>query len=273
MTYKTNPEKELEKHEALTKIKNKFDLLSPHLNERSQRLFAATEAKSLGRNGVSWVSEATGIARSTITNGCRQLESGETIPDEMVRLEGGGRKKIGEKYPDIYTTLEALLADDTSDDPEKPLRWTNKSVRRLAEELNAEGYEISYRTVGHLLGDLGYSLQENRQALGEGHVDREKQYRFITELIHHFTDTANPVVSVDCKKKENIGNFKTKGKTYRKKGDPVLVNTYDFIDKELGKANPYGVYDLQKIPVSSTSASATTLASSPSRASGDSGKN
>jgi transposase len=226
-------------------ISKKYNLLKPFLDEKSKRLFAAAEALSLGN--ISLVSRAMDISEETIKKGCNELESGETLSDDKIRAPGGGRKKSVEKDPTLLSDLETLIEPTSRGDPESPLRWTSKSTRKLAEELKKIGHKVSHSRVADMLRILGYSLQANKKTLeGTSHPDRDQQFNYINEKCKEFQTENQPVISVDTKKKEYIGNFKNGGKELRPKNDPLLVNVYDFEDKELGKVNPYGVYDLLK---------------------------
>lgn len=229
-------------------LKERFDLLSPLLDERMRRLVAAVEAELLGYGGVSRVSEETGVSRRAITEGKKELKEAVKKPNqERVRKTGGGRKRITQKYPALKRELRKLVESTTRGDPESPLLWTCKSVRKLSDELKKKGYIVSHTVVSALLADLGYSLQANAKTReGEDHPDRNAQFEHINFKIKEFQASQQPVISVDCKKKELIGNFKTNGQEYRPTGEPEEVNAYDFPDKELGKVAPYGVYDLTK---------------------------
>jgi transposase len=226
-------------------IGERYRALAPELDERRRRLWAAAEARSAGRGGIAATARATGMAVETIRKGIAELCSGETLEPGRVRGPGGGRKPITETDPTLVEDLERLLDADTRGDPELPLRWTSKSVRRLAEGLGELGHEVSYRTVARLLRALGYSLQANRKAReGADHPDRDAQFRHIGEIARAAVGAGEPVISVDTKKKELVGDFKNAGREWRPKGSPELVRTHDFKDKELGKAIPYGIYDL-----------------------------
>jgi transposase len=226
-------------------IGERFRALAPELDERRRRLWAAAEARAAGRGGIAATARATGMAIDTIRKGIRELESGETLERRRVRRPGGGRKPITETDPTLLEDLERLLDDGTRGDPELPLRWTSKSVRKLAEGLRELGHEVSYRTVARLLRALGYSLQANRKTReGSSHPDRDAQFQHINQTAKQAIAAGEPVISVDTKKKELVGDFKNAGREWRPKGSPELVRTHDFKDKELGKAIPYGVYDL-----------------------------
>ena len=226
-------------------ISKKYDLLKPFLDEKSKRLFAAAEALSIGTGNISIVSRATGISPDTIKKGCNELESGKSLSDDKIRAPGGGRKKSVDKDPTLLSDLEALIEPTSREDPESPLRWTCKSLRNLAGELQNIGHKVSHARVADMLRMLGYSLQANKKTIeGTEHPDRDKQFEHINEKCKLFQGEHQPVISVDTKKKELIGNFRNVGRELRPKKDPILVNVYDFKDKELGKVNPYGVYDI-----------------------------
>jgi hypothetical protein len=229
-------------------IRIKFELLEWALDERLRRLFAAAEASALGRGGVTRVAKATGISRRAIHAGLTELASPK-IPiesqDKRIRKVGAGRKSVIETEPGVMSALEKLIEPTTRGDPESPLRWTCKSLRVLAGELSLSGYKVSYPKVGDLLRELGYSLQANRKMLeGADHPDRNAQFEFINDQTKQRLVAGNPVISVDTKKKELVGAYKNNGTTWRPEGEPELVKVHDFIDKELGRANPYGVYDV-----------------------------
>ena len=231
-------------------LQGKFAVLGPLLDERTRRLWAAAEARSIGRGGVSRVAEATGMSRGTVRAGLKELDSGEPAalaPQGRARLRspGGGRKALTERDPGLVSALERQLDPLTRGDPMGPLRWTCSSAARLAQRLRAEGHPVSERTVNRLLHELGYSLQANRKTLeGRQHPDRDAQFRRIDRRVRAFQRLGQPVVSVDTKKKELIGRYRNAGREWRPKGRPEEVKVHDFIDRELGKAIPYGVYDL-----------------------------
>lgn len=229
-------------------LKERFELLSPLLDERMRRLVAAVEAELLGYGGVSKVSEETGVSRRAITEGKKELKEAVRKPSpERIRKTGGGRKRITQKYPALKRELRKLVESTTRGDPESPLLWTCKSVRKLSDELKKKGYIVSHTVVSALLADLGYSLQANAKTReGEDHPDRNAQFEYINFKIKEFQADRQPVISVDCKKKELIGDFKNNGQEYRPTGEPEEVRVYDFPDEELGKVAPYGVYDLTK---------------------------
>lgn len=222
----------------------------PLLTEKQKRIFLATEAKAIGYGGISQISRISGVSRVTIAQGLKELENPneETLNTERSRRKGGGRNKIEKIYPDIKAELEKLLEPYTKGNPETPLKWTSKSMRNLEKSLRNKGYEISDTTIAELLKDMGFSLQANRKelALKESHPDRNRQFEYINEQAKKFIDEQQPVISIDAKKKENIGNFKNKGVEYSKKKEPIKVLDHDFPIEELGKATPYGVYDISK---------------------------
>ena len=230
---------------VVTWIREKYTALMGDLDERGRRRWAATEARSLGRGGIAAVAQATGISDRTIRNGIAELDDPNAPPVGKQRRAGGGRKSRTDEQPTLVEALERLVEGTTRGDPMSPLRWTCKSTRSLAAELNRQGYKISSTKVGELLRSTGYSLQSNRKTIeGKQHPDRDEQFQHIAARVKAYQRTGQPVISVDTKKKEPLGNMKNAGKTYRKSGDPIRVATHDFPDKELGKAVPYGVYDV-----------------------------
>lgn len=228
-------------------IQRKYRLLGQILDERGRRLWAAVEAGQLGRGGVSAVAVATGLWRTTIYQGMEELgkdQAGDGLRRQRVRASGGGRKRLSEKDPQILASLEKLVEPRTRGDPESPLRWICKSTRQLAEVLKQQGHSVGRQKVCELLGELGYSLQANRKTReGSDHADRNAQFDHINEQVNGYQRRGQPVISVDTKKKELIGDFKNGGREWRARGAPVEVRTHDFMDRELGKVNPYGVYD------------------------------
>jgi len=222
----------------------KFAQVFPHLDERQRRIMAAVEARSLGRGGITRVAEATGMSRSTVTAAVKELEAGLVVTDR-VRRPGGGAKSITEKYPTLEGALKALVDPETRGDPESALLYTLKSTRQLATELQAHGYEVSHEMVAQLLRRLRYSLQANAKTReGSSHVDRDAQFRYINDQVAAYSASGDPVISVDAKKKELVGNFKNPGREWQPVGEPEEVSVYDFPDKAVGKAIPYGVYDV-----------------------------
>jgi hypothetical protein len=228
-------------------IKQKFETLCPFLDERMRRLWAAAEAQALGRGGITAVAAATGLSRTTITQGLREQQGSteaERSPDQ-IRRPGGGRKAVTERDTTLLRDVETLVDPLTRGDPQSPLRWTCKSTRRLATELQVLGHTVSARTVARLLRGMHYSLQANRKTQeGSAHPDRNAQFAYINERTKAFQARGQPVISVDTKKKELVGDFKNGGREWQPRGEPEYVRVYDFPDKELGKAIPYGVYDV-----------------------------
>ena len=229
-------------------LKIKLAGVLPHLNEKQRRILAAAEARSLGYGGVQKISEFTGLSRPTIYRGLHDLDetTGKKADITRVRNPGGGRKRISEVHPDLLAALEDLIEPSTRGDPESSLRWTCKSVRTLALELKKQGFSVSYPTVASILHEQEYSLQANRKT-SEGkadHPDRDLQFRHINKQVNKFLSQSIPVVSVDTKKKELVGNYKNDGKNWRKKGEYQSVLSHDFPDPKVPKAVPYGVYDI-----------------------------
>lgn len=231
-------------------IAQRYALLEPFLNERQRRLWAAAEAVVLGYGGASVVSRVTPISRRAIARGHTELHEpprGVAGPPDRVRQKGGGRKHAVVKDATLLQDLEALVEPVTRGDPESPLRWTCKSLRTLARALRDHGHAVSHDLVGRLLEDLGYSLQANRKTSeGAAHPDRNAQFEYINHTVKAFQVAGQPVISVDTKKKELVGPFKNSGRAYRPTGEPIPVRVHDFIIPELGRATPYGVYDLTR---------------------------
>jgi hypothetical protein len=226
-------------------IGDKFRALAGELNERQRRLWAASEARAAGRGGVAATARATGMSVPTIRKGIAELGSGERLAPGRVRRSGGGRKRLTETDPGLLMDLERLIDADSRGDPESLLRWTSKSVRHLAEGLGELGHRVHFTTVALLLRGLGYSLQANAKTReGRQHPDRDAQFRHINAVAKRAVARGQPVISVDTKKKELVGDFKNHGREWRPKGEPELVRVHDFKDKELGKAVPHGVYDI-----------------------------
>jgi hypothetical protein len=237
-------------HDAadIERIRRKFHALTVVMDERIRRQWAAAEAMELAWGGISCVAKATGISRTTILAGIHELKAqqdSEASPNPSVRRPGGGRKLLVETDPELWDALDALVDPVTRGHPETPLRWTCKSTRQLAEELCRQDHPVSDRTVASLLHAAGYSLQANRKMReGKDHPDRNAQFEYISGQVQRVQKRGQPVVSVDTKKKELVGDFKNPGQEWRPKRTPQKVRTHDFKDKELGKAIPYGVYDL-----------------------------
>lgn len=232
-----------------TRIAEKFEALRGVMDEQVRRLWAATEARALGYGGVSVVARAIGVTRPTITAGMKALGDVKSLvargPKRRVRREGAGRPRLTEVDAGLCPALEELVEPATRGHPMSPLRWTCKSVRTLAAELNRQGHPVSHQTVSELLQSLGYSLQVNRKTReGAGHPDRNAQFEYIAQRAKKFQQRGQPVISVDTKKKELVGDFKNGGREWHPKGQPPVVRVHDFQDEELGKAIPYGVYDL-----------------------------
>jgi transposase len=233
-------------------IHRRFRSLSPFLDERMRRLVAAAESEAMGYGGVTAVALATGVSRRAITEGMKELRrpkaACKTPPTQArIRRHGAGRKRTADKDATLLEDLDRLVDPTTRGDPESPLRWTCKSVRRLAEELQQEGHAVSYQTVAELLHDLDYSLQANQKTLeGSQHADRDKQFEHINRKAQRYLRQGQPVISVDTKKKELVGDFKNSGREWQCKGQPEAVRVHDFEIREFdkGKVAPYGVYDL-----------------------------
>jgi len=235
--------------ETFSEVKERFDAMRGYLDERSRRLLAAVESKLLGRGGIGVVSKATGLSRAVVRRGRAELDQGlsETLPKGRVRRAGGGRKKVVERDATLKLDLEELLESTTRGDPESPLRWTCRSIRNLQAELEKKGHTVSHQVVSNLLHELGYSLQSNRKTTeGASHPDRNAQFEYLNGKAASYLDERQPVISVDTKKKELVGDFKNAGRELRPKGDPERVRVHDFEIPELGKANPYGIYDLER---------------------------
>ncbi len=228
-------------------LRAEYFVLSPDFNERARRRWAGFQARKLGHGGKAIVHRATGISYPTIRKGIQEITSGEEVNRGRLRQPGGGRKSIVDKQPGLVKALQDLVESTTRGDPESSLRWTCKSVRNIQQALIDQGYNLSHQTVSVLLAEQGYSLQANRKTKeGSDHPDRDAQFCFINDKVKDFQHSRQPVISVDTKKKELIGEYKNGGREYHKKGQAPQVNVYDFLDKEKGKAAPYGVYDLDK---------------------------
>jgi hypothetical protein len=244
------PLRGMSKTDTIAAVRTKFQLLQPLMTERLRRQWAACEAESLGRGGVGLVAEATGLSRTTIWAGRRELRRRADRPEddlapERVRAPGGGRHRIEEGDSTILTALRTLVESSTRGDPQSPLCWTSKSTRRLAEELRREGHTVSHQTIAALLSDWDYSLQANSKTKeGQDHPDRDAQFEHINQQVCAFHRDGQPVISVDAKKKELVGDFRNPGREWRRRGQPEEVRAKDFPDKQLGKAIPEGVYDL-----------------------------
>ena len=226
-------------------IRRKYRALAATLDERQRRLWAATEARAIGRGGPTLLTQATGLARTTILRGMAELDASVKMAPGQVRRPGGGRKPLTALDPHLVKAMQRLIEPTTRGDPQSPLRWTCKSTRRLAEELTAQGHPISRTRVADLLQEQGYSLQANRKTReGASHPDRNGQFEHINRHVKRQLRARQPAISVDTKKKELVGDFKNPGRAWRPRGQPEQVRVHDFIDRRKGKAIPYGVYDL-----------------------------
>jgi len=222
----------------------KFSALLPHLDERQRRLYLGSEARVLGHGGIPAVAAAAGVSRQMVASGAQELEAGGG-PRGGVRRAGAGRKPVSETDPGLKAALLSLVEPESRGDPESALRWTTKSTRRLADELASQGHRVSADTVAKLLRQENFSLQGNAKTIeGRQHPDRDAQFRYIGEQVSEYRAAGDPVISVDTKKKELVGEFKNAGREWTRQGQPEQVNVHDFMDKQLGKAIPYGVYDL-----------------------------
>jgi len=239
----------MQDRDTTKQILSKYRSLAPLMDERMRRQWAASEAQALGWGGVRAVSGAIGMSPNTIRRGVAELQERKAHPratlEARIRRPGGGRKSLVEMDPELLRVLERLVDPVTRGDPQTPLRWTCKSTTQLAQALTQQGHALSPRTVGRLLNEAGYSLQSNRKTVeGASHPDRNAQFEQISETVLAFQNRGQPVISVDTKKKELVGAFKNGGREWRPKGMPEEVKIYDFLEPELGKAIPYGVYDL-----------------------------
>ena len=233
----------------LDQITTKYKQLKSVFNERSRRIWAASEAMAIGHGGIAFVMKATGLSRNAIKHGICDL-NGAQNPDELegrVRRKGGGRKKLETLDERLLKELDALISPETRGDPESPLRWTTKSTRKLSTTLKEKGFSVSHEKVAQLLKSLDYSLQAPRKTNeGKSHPDRDSQFRYINQQTEKFQNEDLPVISIDAKKKELVGEFKNGGQEYQPKGLPVEVNVYDFLNLAKAKATPYGIYDITK---------------------------
>ncbi len=230
--------------ENIRNLRKKLSGILPLLDERHRRLLVGAEALSLGYGGIKILSDITGMTCVTIRRGIEELKKRDN-KFEGIRIKGGGRKKISDQEPKIKKIIQDMIEPDTRGDPESPLRWTSKSVRNITDFLQEKGYAVSHNTVASILHDLEYSLQGNRKTKeGNNHPDRDSQFKFINEFVKKFLRAKDPVISVDTKKKELVGNYKNAGKEWRGKGSPEKVNGHDFPDPKVPKAVPYGVYDI-----------------------------
>ena len=228
-------------------IKERYTALRDQLDERARRMLVAAESQSAGRGGISAVSRATGVSRIVIREGIAELKGPKQLPLGRIRRAGGGRKKATERDPTLKDDLEELLEATTRGDPMSPLRWTCRSVRNLQAELKSKGHAVSHQIVADLLHELEYSLQANSKTKeGGDHPDRNAQFEYLNEKVKRYLSWKEPVISVDTKKKELVGDFKNGGKELRPKGNPEKVRVHDFAIPELGRVNPYGVYDISQ---------------------------
>ncbi len=227
--------------EALAQI---FAALTPHLDERQKRLLAGAQARALGRGGIAAVARTSGMSRSTVQSGVREVDEGAE-PSGRVRRPGAGRPRLIDKDPDLLLELDDLVSPEARGDPMSPLQWTAKSTYQLADALSGKGFTVSPNTVGDLLANMGYSLQDtSKQKEGRQHVDRDAQFGYVNSTAGSFLAAGEPVISVDTKKKELVGEYSNAGKEYQPKGEPARTLVHDFIDPDMGKAIPYGVYDM-----------------------------
>ena len=241
----------MQEEAALRAIESRYRSLSVLMDERMRRQWAAAESRAYGWGGVRAVGSVIGMSPNTIRKGLAELAVRDENPEAPVELglrrKGGGRKKHTESDPQLLQALESLVEPTTRGDPESPLRWTLKSTTQLAQELTRQKHPVSPRTVGRLLNELEYSLQGNRKTLeGSSHPDRNAQFEYINASVKRFQQRGQPVISVDTKKKELVGTFKNGGREWQPKGKPEEVKVHDFLDTELGKAIPYGVYDISE---------------------------
>lgn len=226
------------------KLKEKLSILLPSLNEKQRRLLVGAEAIGIGYGGIKFLSDITGMSTNTISRGIREIKDGDEDVSR-VRNKGSGRKKLTIKYPEIKSCIEDIVEPDTRGDPESPLRWTCKSVRNISDFLQEEGYPASRQSVARILREMEYSLQGNRKTKeGKDHPDRDKQFRFISRICKRFLSKGDPVISVDTKKKELVGEYKNDGQEWHKKNGAIKVNDHDFPDPKVPKAIPYGIYDI-----------------------------
>jgi hypothetical protein len=228
--------------ESLTR---RYEVVKPHLTERQRRVWLGAEARELGSGGVRLVADAVGVSPDTVRRGRDELDDPQPLEIGRSRAPGGGRKRAEDQDPALVEALDRLVDPDSRGDPMTPLRWTCKSLRTLARELHSQGHQVSASLVQRLLHEAGYSLQGNAKTVeGKQNPDRDAQFRHIHDTAAGFLAAGDPVVSIDCKKKELVGQFANGGEEWRPKGDPEPVNVHDFVDKQLGKAIPYGVYDI-----------------------------
>lgn len=228
-------------------IQQKYNLLKDYLNERSRRIWAATEARGIGWGGITLVSRAINISRPAIHRALHEIDTKPSLAFKRIRKEGGGRYSAIKRYPELPNKVESLVDPISRGDPESPLRWTCKSTRKIADELAKIGITVSSRIVRLLLHQLGYSLQANKKTIeGNQHPDRNAQFEYINSQVTKEMNAFQPVISVDTKKKELIGNYANKGKKWHKKGSPSMVNGHDFPSSKIPRAHPYGIYEIKR---------------------------
>jgi hypothetical protein len=228
-------------------LARKLGAILPQLNEKQRRLVLGAEARALGRGGIARVARASGMAEATVRKGLREVNGPSSDYPERIRKPGGGAKRTIDRDPSLRTDLEQLIDPVTRGDPMSPLRWTCKSLRKLAAELQARGHRASRQTVADLLHELDYSLQANRKTIeGSSHPDRDAQFAYLNDRVQAQLAAVEPAISVDTKKKELVGPFKNGGREWQPQGQPEDVRVHDFVDRELGRASPYGVYDLAR---------------------------
>ncbi len=227
-------------------LADRLALVLPHLDERQRRVLLGAEARTIGRGGIAAVARAAGVSEATVSKAVKELDApGEALPVGRARRKGGGRKPLVETDPGLVDALETLVDPATRGDPESPLRWSSKSTRELADALDEQGHRVSHVTVGRLLRAAGYSLQAAAKTReGRQHPDRDAQFRYLATTVNDYLAAGDPVVSVDTKKKELVGNYKNAGREWQPTGEPVEVDVHDFPDPAVGKAIPYGVYDV-----------------------------
>jgi hypothetical protein len=231
--------------ETIENIQKRYELLKPIMNERFRRLWSAVEAKVIGHGGIGFVSKATGQSRTTISSGIKELEAADKVEIKGVRKSGGGRQKIVAKTPAVEAELLKLIEPTVRGEPESPILWTTKSLRTISAELGTRGYSISRNRVAELLKKNDFSLQANRKTdEGKSHPDRDAQFQSIHDKVVAFQSANQPIISVDTKKKELVGNFKNQGKQWKRTGEAERVKVYDFPSEADGKAIPYGIYDM-----------------------------
>jgi transposase len=228
-------------------ISKRHNILAPFLDEKTHRLMIAAESKVIGHGGIGVVSKSTGVSRTTISTGLKELRNPELIDTNRIRKVGGGRKKAVEKLPAIEEALENLIEPALRGEPDSSLMWTSKSLRKISNELKYKGFNVSHKLVCEILKEKGFSLQANRKTdEGKSHPDRNAQFEHIHQKVKDFQAIGQPVISVDAKKKELVGNYKNNGKEWHKSKEPENVKVYDFLSDAEGKAIPYGVYDLSQ---------------------------